>query len=215
MDLTHRYTALLLSLMPRGVIWQRMGCSSWFKQLLEAFAEEYARFHVWLVLFIESTIKNHAREPHGWSCTDYENLLKTKFGVDAEVTDNQCIPLHTDSIYAGSYVYSRPYQYLITISVNDISVLTDEIKNYLETYKQSHTAFCFREYPHWRTDLDVQQLNVDNFNVGSPIYAKDWHIVTLLAHTSWNVFDIARITPLNDKRDYTIIKREYPAYAPH
>lgn len=188
------YLRLMMQLLPHGLAWQ-WGERSAGRHLLAAIAVEFQRVHAFFCAIATYSIERFSDDNYGWSFADYERLLLNKFNVVATVSDHACDPLNVDSSMVDSLVYGHDFVYLIEITVDDLAVITPEIKAYLEEYKQSHTVFCYRDrqLAHsvaWDTDA----LTVDNAAAGSELYHEDYHRIHVSAHESWPTHELNQLS---------------------
>lgn len=143
------YLRLMLQLLPPGYAWE-WGASSVGRHLLAAFSVEFERLHQFLCQIADTSITNLAGEMSGWSAPEYENLLKTKFDIDAVVTDG-LQPMTCESACTAPLLDSS-IVFFFLITVDDVSLVSDEVRQYLKQYKQAHTDFHVR-------DRNVQKIN--------------------------------------------------------
>ncbi len=61
----------------------------------------------------------------------------------------------------------------------------------LYEYRQSHTAFMFREHPYWSAGWDIDALNTNNATTDSAIYDRPWHSIRVTAHPSFKLHELA------------------------
>ncbi len=205
------YLRLLLQLLPPGFAW------NWHERsvgrhVLAAFAEEFHRAHAFFCELTQWGVERFKAEYRGWSFDDYEQLLLDKFGVKATVSDQVCYPLHVDNATADSLIYGDRLVYLIEITVDQLKSVETDVNNikgylsslsddqslaatYLQTYKQSHTDFCWRDRT-IKHDVayDNEALTVDNANASAWLFEESYHKIVLWLHPSWKESEFSSLT---------------------
>ena len=139
MTLGQRYANAIEQLLPQGWAWQRRGCDdSLLGRVVRAESEELARYHVWLEQSVKAAIERFESLPQGWSASDYERLLRDKFGISATVlpTTDPADPHMPD--VDPRHVYRFVLELLEEAEYAKLAV---DVRQYLRQYKQSHTDF--------------------------------------------------------------------------
>jgi uncharacterized protein YmfQ (DUF2313 family) len=181
------YLRLETQLLPPGYAWD-WSPASVGKHLLAAYADEFARVHNHLCELADAGIARFSVGVTGWSAPDYERLLD-KFGVTATVSDG-LHPMTCESECTAQLLDER-IVYVFVITVDDLSAITPTIRDYLNQYRQSHTAFHVRDrhaelrvvcdYPgaHVGTESTVLLYHADAMtcasNCAAPLYERVWH----------------------------------------
>lgn len=196
------YLRLLLQLMPHGYAWQWNEHSAG-RHLLAGFAEEFARFHGFVCQVVEQAISRFKSENYGWSCTDYQNLLLEKFGIETKVSDWQMNVPTVDTADCESVLWGDRFTYFIIITVPDVSAIPQDVKDYLNTYKQSHTAICWRNEPSWEERWDIKASTVDNTTCTSPLYEQDFHAIQINRHPSFAFAELMQYLELSHTKTHT------------
>jgi hypothetical protein len=174
------YLRLETQLLPPGYAWDWSPYSVG-KHLLAAYADEFARVHNHLCELADAGIARFSGEITGWSAPDYERLLLSKFGITAAVADDAFCRAECGASI-GVSLYGDRYSYVFTITIDDATVITPAVIDYLRKYKQAHTALHIRERQlRWHTEYDINALDVSNAACGSELYTHDYHGIVVEA----------------------------------
>lgn len=136
------YLKSLLQLLPYGYAWDWDEHSAG-RRLLMVIARELKRLHELLCDISTFNIDRFAGSVTGWSAPEYEALLLQRFGIVADVSDG-LLPTSCES-HCEAPLLDEGIVFVFVITVDDLSVVTDEVRAYLREYQQSHTHFHFRD----------------------------------------------------------------------
>ena len=153
------YLRMLLQLLPPGYAWEWSPISAG-RHLLAAWADELARVHTYFCSLATDGILRFLGDVPGWSAPDYERLMVDKFGITAEVTDG-LLPFTCESA-CTDYLLDESIRYVIVFTVDDASAIPQSVYDYLDSYKQSHTHYLFRD-----RSLSVERvIAIDSMHLG-------------------------------------------------
>lgn len=136
------YLRALLQLLPRGYAWDWDEHSAG-RRLFMVVARELKRVHDLLCAIANYNVNRFAGTVTGWSAPEYEALLLDRFGIEAQVSDG-LIPTSCES-HCEAPLLDEHIVFVFVITVDDLSVVTDEVRAYLREYQQAHTHFHFRD----------------------------------------------------------------------
>lgn len=204
------YLRVLVQLLPPGYAWE-WGADSVGRHFLASISDELARVHQFYCNVVQWGISQFTSEITGWSAPEYELLLLNRFGIEAVVSDGlqptDC-EMSCESPLLDEYA---PFVFLIT--VDDLSVFTDEVIAYLNSYKQSHTVFHLRDRAvNLVTLADVAATDCED-PCDIALYEKPYHLVELQADWTWRFEDFTTLMGwvgiASQLRDNTHIRRSY------
>lgn len=216
------YLRQLKQLLPSGYAWD-WSPSSVGMHLLAACADELARVHNFLCTLANEGILSFAPVT-GWTAPEYEQLIKSRWGIDCMVTDMHWQYLDANSVCNG-LVNSRAWQMIFVITIPGLkfyepslashAVAGDELVadrvpilpvgmvQYLLEYKQSHTAFMFRAADE---KITVQAVTADATRAseavaGDVIVEYDYCHMQLSYDCSFGFDDLPRLPGWSDAQD--------------
>lgn len=221
--LAERYANAIHQLLPKGVVWQDKGvCTdSLLGRFIRSVSEELARFQLWLEALLKASVERYDETPTGWSAIEYEALLKQRYDIDAVVYPTGVSPMHCESGCTDALNAERSKYYFI-IEVDDVSVITPDVHEYLHEYKQSHSDYIVRDR-NVSVQLDEHCYEYDALTCESgcndplyeqafefcqpalydglhcesactdPLYERDYAYYTINAHWSYSDEDLTRL----------------------
>lgn len=172
------YAQLLRLFLRRGEAWT-IPVGGVFDRLLHALAEEFHRIHAEACALL--AVPGIEPVP-GWSAPAYEQLLASRFGIEATVSDG-LMPL-TCEMHCEAPLLPERIVFVFVITVDDLSVFTPDVLAYLNAYKQSHTAFHIRDRSVALDTTEYPALRCDD-HCESPVYERDYQTHALRSDWSY------------------------------
>lgn len=205
------YATQLKLFLRRGDAWD-LPEGGTFDRLLHALAEEFARLNASVCDSL--TVPDVGLIP-GWSAPEYEQLIKSRWGIDCVVTDMHWEPLHANSA-ANSLINARPWQMIFVITIpglkfyepslashavagdelvaDRVPILPDGMVQYLLAYKQSHTAFMFRRARGIETQVTAYHpTRASEAVVGDVLIESDQYVLTLEYDAIYDFEDLPQL----------------------